>query len=220
MTEQLRIEISDGKSVSAIRTPPKGKHAGWLFIYAPGAGSNMHDPFGAFASHELAAHGVEFVRIQFPYMEAGKRGPDRPPVLEATWRAAIEALRSNDTKLIVGGRSMGGRIASQVVAQGTQVDALALYAYPLHAPGKPDRWRDKHLSEIVAPALFCSGTRDAFAKPEELETVASKMAAARLHLLEHADHGFAAPKSSGRTRDDIWAEAVEALLRWLPDASL
>ena len=110
---------------------------------------------------------------------------------------------------------MGGRIASQVVAQGEEVDALALFAYPLHPPGRPHQLRDRHLPAIKVPALFCSGTNDAFASPEELGDAASKVRLSTLHLLNGADHGFAVPKSSGRRRDDVWAEAVAALLDWL-----
>jgi predicted alpha/beta-hydrolase family hydrolase len=148
-------------------------------------------------------------------MAAKKKAPDRAPVLEATWRAAIDAVRVKDRKIVVGGRSMGGRIASQVVAQGVKVDALALFAYPLHPPGRPDRMRDEHLPSIGCRTLFCSGSNDAFASPDELREAASKVKRANVHLLEGADHGFAVKRASGRTRDDVWAEAVEALVRWL-----
>ena len=110
---------------------------------------------------------------------------------------------------------MGGRIASQVIAQGTAADALVLFAYPLHPPGRPDRRRDAHLSAIGIPTLFCSGDADAFATPEELAEAAAHVPNARLHVLEGADHGFAARKASGRTRDDVWREAVDAMLTWL-----
>ncbi len=110
---------------------------------------------------------------------------------------------------------MGGRIASQVVAQGEQVDGLTLFAYPLHPPGKPEQRRDRHLGAIRVPVLFCSGTRDAFGTPEELERIVKLVPGARLHLLEGADHGFAVPKASGRTRKDVWEEALEVLLTWL-----
>jgi hypothetical protein len=110
---------------------------------------------------------------------------------------------------------MGGRIASHVAAQGVAVDALALFAYPLHPPGKPEQRRDAHLPAIAAPAFFCSGTRDAFAAPDELRAAVASMAGATLHLLDGADHGFAVPKSSGRTRQDIYEEAVASLLNWL-----
>ena len=103
---------------------------------------------------------------------------------------------------------MGGRIASQVVAQGTAVEALALFAYPLHPPGSPDRRRDKHLPEISVPTLFCSGTRDSFGSPNELKQAASTVGRSRVHLLEGADHGFRILKSSGRTEEDVWEEAA------------
>jgi uncharacterized protein len=211
--EKIAIEVPGAGSVSAVRTAARG--ARWMFVYAPGAGSNIHDPFGAYAAQELANNGVAVVRFQFPYMDAGRRGPDRPAVLEATGRAVIDAARDGKTKLVVGGRSMGGRIASQVVAQGVVVDALALFAYPLHPPGKPDQTRDAHLGEITVPTLFCSGTSDAFGSPDELRAAATKVRRATLHLLDGADHGFAVRKSSGRMREDVWAEAVAAMVEWL-----
>lgn len=216
MTETaIEIGVSDGRSVTAIRTEPDGAQRGWLFLYAPGAGSNVHDPFGRYCCRRLAGEGVACLRFQFPYMEARKRGPDRPAVLEQTWRAVIEAAREPGVRLAAGGRSMGGRIASQVVAQGVAVDALVLFAYPLHPPGKPERTRDQHLPGIGVPTFFCSGTRDAFASPEELRAAAAKVRRSPVHLLADADHGFAVPKTSGRTREDVWAEAVDALLDWL-----
>ncbi len=112
---------------------------------------------------------------------------------------------------------MGGRIASQVVAQGTAVDGLALFAYPLHPPSNPEKRRDGHLPDIKGPILFCSGTRDSFATAEELEAAASKLPKAVIHQLEGADHGFAVLKSSGRTQKDVWTEAADSLLTWLSD---
>jgi len=213
--ETFPIAIGDGRSVTAVRTPAEGSRSSWLFVYAPGAGSNVHDPFGVLACRHLAARGISSVRFQFLYMEARKRSPDSPPVLEATWRAAIEAVRTPGLRLVIGGRSMGGRIASQVVAQGVKVEALALFAYPLHPPGRPFQVRDQHLPAIEVPTLFCSGTNDAFASPDELRAAASKVRQSTVHFLEGADHGFAVPKSSGRARDDVWAEAVGVLRDWL-----
>ena len=100
-------------------------------------------------------------------------------------------------------------------SQSAAVDALALFAYPLHPPGKPEQLRDEHLPRLTAPVLFCSGTNDAFASPEELRAAAKKVRRAKVHLLDGADHGFAVRKSSGRTREDIWAEAVAAMTDWL-----
>jgi predicted alpha/beta-hydrolase family hydrolase len=208
------VSINDVLSVSIIRHEPEGD-AGWTFIYAPGAGANLQDPFGKFAGERLSSRGVACVRMQFPYQEVGKKSPDRNDILEDTWRAVIEALRPADGRLVVGGRSMGGRIASQVVAQGVAVDALALFAYPLHAPGKPDQVRDSHFTDIAMPVLFCSGSRDAFASPEELALASAKIPNSTVHIMEAADHGFNAPKSSGSSRADIWSEAVIALTHWL-----
>jgi hypothetical protein len=210
-----RIPVEAAGDVTSIRTPAAGRSTGWTFVYAPGAGSNIRDPFGAFAATALATGGITTVRFQFPYMEAGRRAPDRPPLLEAAWRAVIDAARDGASRLVVGGRSMGGRIASQVVAQGVPVDALALFAYPLHPPGKPEQLRIEHLAAIQAPVLFCSGTRDAFASPDELRAAGKGVRRATLHLLEAADHGFAVPKASGRTREQVWPEAVSAMVKWL-----
>ena len=215
--EKYEITV-DEKTVSAIRTPPNGC-ARFTFVYAPGAGSNINDPFGEYLSARLPAAGASLVRFQFPYMEAGKRAPDRPPLLEATWRAVIGTFKGSSRKLLVGGRSMGGRIASQVAAQGTQVDALALFAYPLNPPGKRTVSRDGHLPDIAAPTLFCSGTRDTFATPEDLTAVAGKMPNANFHELDGADHGFAVLKRSGRTREDVWQEAADVLLKWVDGIS-
>jgi predicted alpha/beta-hydrolase family hydrolase len=213
--EQLQIAIDEKRTVTAIRSEPEGRTRHGLFVYAPGAGSNVHDPFGRYTCRRLAAEGITSFRFQFPYMEAKRRAPDRTAVLEATWRAVIEAVRVPGEKLIAGGRSMGGRIATQVVAQGERVDAVALFAYPLHSPAHPDQWRDAHLPSISVPTLFCSGTRDAFAAPDELRAVAAKMKSATVHLLDAADHGYAVLAASGRKREDIWTEAVDMMMDWL-----
>lgn len=214
-TRRLQITVDEKRTVTAICVEPEGPSNGAAFVYAPGAGSNVHDPFGRYACDELAAKGFTCARFQFPYMEEKRRAPDRAVVLEKTWRAVIAEARALGDTLIVGGRSMGGRIASHVVAQGERIDALILFAYPLHAPAKPEQSRDAHLPSITVPTLFCSGTRDAFALPDELRTVTSKMKRATLHVLEGADHSYAAPAASGRQREDVWQEAVETALAWL-----
>ena len=212
--KSVRVQVAGAGSVTAIRTAAQGE-AGWTFVYAPGAGANVHDPFGGHACRALAERGVTCVRFQFPYQEAGRSGPDRPPVLEATWRAVIDAVRPDAGKLCIGGRSMGGRIGSMVHADGVPVDALALFAYPLHPPGKPQQLRTEHLPRIRARTLFVSGTNDAFASPADLREAAALVKRSSVHLLEGADHGFAVKKASGRTKTEVWEEAVAALGRWL-----
>ena len=218
MSEELiQVRVDDKRSVSAVRVTPDDPGMDWVVVYAPGAGSNIHDRFGRYLSQRLTSEGTVVVRFQFPYMEAKQRRPDPPGVLESTWRAVIQAARISDVNMVVAGRSMGGRIASQVVAQGAIAEALALFAYPLHPPGNPDRLRDGHLDKITVPTLFCSGTRDPFASPEELATAAAIVGGSRMHLLEDADHSFAPPKSSGRVQQNVWDEAIDAFLSWLGD---
>lgn len=212
--EDIKLTV-DGRSFSATRATPDGQESGWTLVYAPGAGSNLNDPFGEYLARRLAGSGISTVRFQFPYMEEGKRRPDPPQLLEETWREIIRTVQPANGRLLVGGRSMGGRIASQVVAQGTEVDGLALFAYPLHPPSNPKKRRDGHLTDIRVPTLFCSGARDSFATVEELKEAALKLAMPAVHHLEGADHGFAVLKSSGRTRPDVWIEAADILLSWL-----
>lgn len=203
-------------SITAIHHPAAGPPTGWSYIYAPGAGSNINDAFGRYLCDRLAAAGVDAYRFQFLYMEAGRRSPDRAAVLEAAWCSVIDhvAQAPSPAKLAIGGRSMGGRYASMVAASGAAVDALGLFAYPLHAPGDT-RWRDEHFANLEIPAFFCSGTNDAFATPEELKTAAAKLEGAQVHLLKGADHGFSVPKASGRTRQQVYEEAADAFLGWL-----
>ena len=214
--EQRQVTIPGHGAVTTVATYPADLQSiDWQLVYAPGAGSNVHDPFGAHLSHALAEQGMAALAFQFPYAEARKRRPDPTGVLEETWHAVVEEAREEGARLVLGGRSMGGRIASQVVAKGTRAEALALFAYPLHPPGRPDKMRDQHLPAIEVPTLFCSGTRDAFATPEELAEAASKVRLSSVHLLQGADHGFSVPRSTGRTRNDVWMEATSALLQWL-----
>ena len=213
--ETFQVSVRPETSVTAVRTMPDTEPAIGLFIYAPGAGSNINDPFGSYLSQRLVQAGFAFVRFQFPYMEAGKRRPDQTSLLEETWKQVIDTVKIADAKVIIGGRSMGGRIASHVAAQGAAVDAVALFAYPLHPPGNPSKSRDSHLPQIASPALFCSGTRDTFATPKELAAAAATVPRATVHPLEGADHGFAVLKSSGRTKEDVWSEAAAFLLSWL-----
>jgi uncharacterized protein len=136
-------------------------------------------------------------------------------VLEATWNAVLEASREPRRKIAVGGRSMGGRIASQAVAQGAEADALALFAYPLHPPGNLAKMRTEHLPALKLPALFVSGTSDSFGAPDEIKAAAKLVKGAKVHFLDGADHGFAVKKASGRTKDDVFAEAVGVFADWL-----
>lgn len=216
MTESaVTIDIGAGRTVTGLQAIPAAP-APWVVVYAPGAGSSLKDPFGVYLAARLVDAGLAAGRFQFHYQESNNRRPDPPALLEAAWRAAIDHFRPLGARIAITGRSMGGRYASVVAAKGTPVDALGLFAYPLHPPGRPNQRRDAHLPQVAVPTLFCSGTRDTFGTPEELAEAVRLVPGARLHLLEGADHGFTTLKSSGRTKQQVWAEAVDTFLTWLP----
>ena len=214
-TEDIQVQVSSRHTVTALRDLPEDSAPAWTLIYAPGAGSNLNDAFGTHLSRRLTAQGLATMRFQFPYTEEKRRRPDRSQLLEETWSAVIDEAGASFPKLAIGGRSMGGRIASQIAAQVTGVDALALFAYPLRPPYDPSKLRDGHFASLAVPTFFCSGTRDSFGTPEELREAVDKVPNARLHLLEGADHSFGVAKASGQTRQQVWDEAVDQLLDWI-----
>jgi predicted alpha/beta-hydrolase family hydrolase len=204
-------------NVTVIEAAPDDPRAKWQFIYAPGAGSHVNDPFGTHVCQSLAANGIPSARFQFPYQQAGSRRPDRPAILENTWRAVLEAVRLPDTNVVIGGRSMGGRVATLIVAGGADVAGLAAFAYPLHPPGHPEKARVAHLPDIRVPTLFCSGTRDTFGTPQEIISAAALTERSKTHHMEGADHSFAVLKRSGRTKEEIFDEANAVLIAFVRD---
>ena len=179
----------------------------------------MQSPFIRFFHSELARHGYITLKFNFPYMEARRKIPDKREVLEATYRTIIEQAMNKSpepARTIIGGKSMGGRIASQVAASnGVKVDGLFFLGYPLHPPGRTERLRDEHLYKITKPMLFLSGTRDSFARKDLLESVVAKIGAtARIHWIEDGDHSF---KTTKKVPGDPTgtAEALSILLEWL-----
>lgn len=181
-----------------------------------GAGGNRRAPFLVRFAEAIAASGRSAILYNFPYSEQRRKAPDAPRVLEDTVVAVAEAAREQAGRVVLGGKSMGGRIASQAVAQGLGCDGLVFLGYPLHPPGNPDRLRDGHLPQIEAPLLFLQGTRDAFARWDLIESVVSGLGdAASLVRIDEADHSFAVPKKTGLTAADVEARLVEETLRWL-----
>jgi len=186
-----------------------------LVALAHGAGQGMDSPFMRSFQNGLAGRGFQSARFNFPYMQRGRKVPDPAPVLETCWRAVADFLRdqSGARKLVLGGKSMGGRIASQVVAAGYPADGLLLLGYPLHPPARPERLRDAHLYQIECPMLFLSGTRDGFAERELLEPIVERIGAhAKLRWIEGGDHSFHVRK---RADAEIHAEALDTITEWL-----
>jgi hypothetical protein len=137
------------------------------------------------------AVGVSVVRMDFPYRKAGRKAPDRPPVLVAAVREEAALLASRVSALVLGGRSMGGRMCSMAVAEGVPAAGLVLISYPLHPPGRPDRQRTEHLPGLKVPCLFISGTRDAFGTPDELEAAGRAIPApVTYRWIEGKDHAL------------------------------
>jgi predicted alpha/beta-hydrolase family hydrolase len=190
-----------------------------LLVLAHGAGADQRHRWMVDMARRVSARGVDVVTFNFLYTEQHRRTPDRAPVLEQTWRAVLDGVVRHlepRGRVAVGGKSMGGRIASQAVAQGAPAEGLVFLGYPLHAPGKTEVRRDRHLPAIAAPMLFVQGTRDAFARWDLLESLVERLGPrATLHRIEEGDHSFKVPKRTGLGPAEVQADVFAAILRWL-----
>jgi hypothetical protein len=204
-----RVAVNGGSVSVAWHEPTKG---GTYLVLAHGAGGNMHTPSLKRFADGLVARGIGAVRFNFVYSEAKKKTPDRTAVLEACWLAVAEHVAARADRLFLGGRSMGGRIASHIVAAGYPTAGLVFLAYPLHPPGKPERIRDAHLIDIAAPMLFLQGTRDPFARPDLLEQTITRLKDATLYSIEGGDHSHRVP---GRTEKEVTEALVAKTADWI-----
>jgi predicted alpha/beta-hydrolase family hydrolase len=185
-------------------------------ILAHGAGASMDTEFMNFFAEGLAKHGLRVVRFEFPYMaerrKTGKsRPPDREPVLRETWLRVIESV--NAKAMFIGGKSMGGRIAS-LVADEAKVTGLICLGYPFHPTGKPEQLRVEHLKTIKTPTLIVQGERDPFGTRQEVAGYKLSKRI-RLHWLSDGDHSFKPRKSSGRTQEQNWSDGVGAIVEFV-----
>jgi uncharacterized protein len=197
---------------------PAGASRGATFVFAHGAGGHMDDRGMLALSRELRDRGLDVVRFNFFYRAKGSKAPDRMPQLQTCMRAVIERARAElgAGRLIIGGRSMGGRAASMLAAEGFDCDGLLLFAYPLHPAGKPEKLRDAHLPRIAAPVLCFNGTRDPLCTRELMDEALTRVRAPwTMYWIEGADHSFHVLKSSGRTDAEVIREIGEATEAWL-----
>lgn len=213
--EPLTIPAGDG-SVSALYARPENAFA--TLVIAHGAGAGMEHPFLSGFSHAMNDGGVATLRFNFPYRDAGRRFPDRPPVAIAAWKAVTDAARerSSPEPVWAAGKSFGGRMASMAVAEGMDVAGLVFLGYPLHPPGKPDKLRDEHLYGLGLPMLFLQGGNDPFATPDLLRGVVTRIGSnAVLDWREGAGHSFevAGLKKSAAEIGASLAPAVVEFLR-------
>lgn len=187
-------------------------------VLAHGAGAAMDSPFMNTIAAGLAAAGLGVARFEFPYMRARREGtkrsgaPDREPVLLETWRAAI-AQSGGGERLVIGGKSMGGRIASMVADEGA-VRGLLCLGYLFHPPGRSERPRVAHLETLRTPALILQGTRDPFGSRAEVAQY-PLAPAIRMHWIEDGDHSLKPRKSSGRTEEQNLVEAIAAAVSFV-----
>lgn len=243
MSESFNVRVAEGQTVTAIEYPPPGAPVAGL-ILGHGAGANQHHVFMVDVASALARRGVKAITFNFPYTEQGRGIPDRQPILENCYAQVIAtvAAREGDLPLFIGGKSMGGRIASHVAAGepttlklGTtatsvvgpgsslvirHIRGLVFLGYPLHPPGKPQQLRDRHLPAIAAPMLFIQGSRDSFGTPPELEPVLAKLNAPHtLHVVEGGDHSLKVSRKTGPTHAEILEGVCDRMVSWMADVA-
>lgn len=218
------IQVASEVKVSSVWAVPHGYKPGegTTLIFAHGAGNDMNNPFLSYVHEALAERGVMTVKFNFPYKERGGKAPDRAPVLEATWRAIIEAVRTHPElcprRMVFSGKSLGGRMASQLVANGEHCAGLVFLGYPLHPPNKPQNLRTDHWLRIQCPMLFIQGSQDALCDLDLLKGALRKVQVpVTLHVVEGGDHAFNILKSLGRNKQDVCREIVDVIGRWLAD---
>jgi len=191
-----------------------------LLVLAHGAGAGMGHPFMTSIQERLTRRGLAVALFNFPYMERGGRAPDRVAVLEDCYRATVEQFRTDPmlegARLFLGGKSMGGRIATHLAAAGVVADGIVLLGYPLHPAGQRDRPRRAHLPAIAAPLLFIQGTRDSLCDLDDLQAVVAGLKApTRVHVIDGGDHSFKVLKRSGRDEAAVLDEVADVCATWV-----
>jgi predicted alpha/beta-hydrolase family hydrolase len=215
--ESLRVVVDSG-TVSALRYSAPA--AGLTLVLGHGAGAPQTSAFMVTFARALAERGLTTVTFNFPYIEQRRRMPDRAPVLEAAFRAVIDAVRARPDwgrdRLVIGGKSMGGRMASHVAAAGLDgLAGLVLLGYPLHPPGRSAQLRAAHLSRIREPMLFVQGARDALGTPEQLAPILAPLGpAVRLHVVADGDHSFKVPRRGPVPQEEVFARVQDEVAGW------
>jgi uncharacterized protein len=221
---KLIISVNERDNVTALLYPaPEKLRVGATVILGHGAGAPQLHPFMRLFASGMAERGFDAMTFNFVYMEQGRHVPDPNAKLETCYRAVIDAARQHKklkgNNLVIGGKSMGGRIASQVAAGPESADkiaALVFLGYPLHPPGRPDKLRDAHLPQITVPMLFVQGSRDSFGTPDELRGVIKRLhLPATLLAIEGGDHSFKVSKSSGFTQQQVYENVMDEIVRRL-----
>ncbi len=224
VVERLSIPVTARgvDSISSIWEQPAGPSRSSAILLAHGAGSAMESRWMELLARGLVERGFSVLRFNYPYRERAQREkserpPDRAEVLEAAHARALDALRERESgkRILLAGKSLGGRIATHLAAKDYPCAGLVLYGYPLHPPRRPQELRREHFGAIAQPALFLQGTRDDLCDLDLLrDALRSFGGAARISLIEGADHSFHLPKSSGKSDEDVLEELCERTLKW------
>ena len=225
ITCNLSIPVGDTESVSGILSVPDhfDHHKTIGVILAHGAANDMYNPLIRFVARGMHQAGYLTLRFNFLYKEKGKKSPDSQAKLIQTWQSVYHFLRNHPKfspqTIVACGKSMGGRVASQMVAEGQlSVSSLIFLGYPLHAPGKKDQLRDTHLYQILIPMLFFAGTRDTLCDLGRLKTVLHRLTAPwELKVIEGGDHSFRVPKTHPVSQEDTLAQILQAATNWLAE---
>ncbi len=223
--DELTVDLETG-AVTALVYERQGPPVGATLILAHGAGAGQRSPFLVEYAQALSAHGLDVVTFNFPYTEQRRTLPDRRPILDGCYAAVIDHVRRHVSSarewLFAGGKSMGGRIATHVVAAdpATPVSGLVLLGYPLHPPGRPEQRRDAHLPSLRRPALIVQGSRDTFGTPEEFSSVVASMSPRpTMHVIEGGDHSFKVARVGQAGQDAVHGAIQETIVTWIADVT-
>jgi len=228
--DHIEVPLDTGRAITArvykagapgIERPPTRRA---VLVLGHGAGAGQDSRFMVEFSTALASLGITTVTFNFPYTEEKRRVPDRREVLESCYRAVIEKVRrdvsAKDDPIFIGGKSMGGRMATHVAAAdpGLKLGGLVLLGYPLHPPGRPAERRDQHLSAIRRPMLFVQGSRDTFGAPQELQPVLDRLEPKpTLFVVDGGDHSFKVARS--RNQAEVFRSIQKVIADWISDAA-
>ena len=214
MSERFELDVADlGTTSALVYRASEPSHV--TLVLAHGAGAGQTHPFMVDMATRISTRGVDVVTFNFLYTERGKKVPDRMPTLEATWHAVIASVRARvglpTERLFIGGKSMGGRVASNIAAEAGEslpVSGLVFLGYPLHPPGKAAAKRDEHLPRIPFPMLFAQGARDPFGDAAAMKRLVKRLPHSSLVLVANGDHSLGIPKSEGAEAQNAALESV------------
>jgi predicted alpha/beta-hydrolase family hydrolase len=220
--DEAKVPLDTADSVSALIYSAVAPRVGATLVLAHGAGADQKSAFMVGFSHAVAGRGVDVITFNFPYTERRRRVPDKQPVLEACYRSVINWVGTKTTQgrqpTFIGGKSMGGRIATHVASTDAErsIAGLLLLGYPLHPPGRPDQRRDSHLKNINRPMLIVQGTRDNYGTPIELApVVANHSGPVRIHRVEGGDHSFKLRQTRTGAQAEVFEQVQRVTVEWI-----